>query len=281
MGIAVYSSIRESMRQHFVPGTGEARRTSAPSGNPAATASSGDTVSISDAARNLSELRATLDAQTPDQNKITPDIIADNAARHSNEPSGGVSTNVETDSTNAIKQALANMEHAKSTHSVSTFSSSGVKRQNATGRNIEALQKQVEAAQEQLDQANQALQKAMSEARSDPAMAAETESDEVKDAQNVVTVANNKVLQLQEQVTRAMREAYGISPGGGGCIQGTRAGSTGVGEVKGTIGSATDPYAAARAAEAAERQGSGGTTAPEPEIPAAPSTEETPASPGE
>lgn len=220
MQIADYLSIRDRMRSEF---SGAAEDTSDAKGLVivgSAIPTTEDTVSFSEKALALARIHNTEESAALDK--------AEN----------------ETKDTRSKKQGMLS-------------GNAGMSGDNSAQQNLEALQKQIEAAQKQLDRANQELQKVQAEARSTPLVLSEKDSGEVKEARNVVSEASSRLLQLQDQMNRAMRDAYGIGPGGGGQIGGTRAGSTGVGTISGNIGKGTDPYAAAQAAEAAQLSDSG------------------------
>ncbi len=138
---------------------------------------------------------------------------------------------------------------------------------------IDAIKKQIEAVQKRLEKAREKLaeaQAAQASGREEPgpenpdAAAAPSSAEEppaVKAAQAEVNQLTGQLAQLNHQLQEAMKELYGVGGGGGGGIQGTRC-SGGLGKSLGHsvahIGSGTDPYAAARAAEQAEMGGGGG-----------------------
>lgn len=210
-----------------------------------------DVVSFSEAARQLAEKQK-----------------AEKAAAHGLENSG--KNGITLESAASLRQAKAEFEEyaeiknvvdeiGEAIRTMGSSSDSGAAASSespgaASATNIEALQRQVENAQKQARQAQQALEQALATARSDPALTSEDDSPDVKNARTVVTEMENKVRQLQEQLNQAMREACGAGGGGGGQIAGTRAGGgTGIKAVN--IGTGTDPFAAARAAEQGELGG--------------------------
>lgn len=132
---------------------------------------------------------------------------------------------------------------------------------DAEDEKIAQLKKQIEAMQKQLDQANEKLQQALAEQEAAQAQQAGSEdapppedSAEVKSLKAQVGQLAGQIQQANQELQKAIDKKNGAGGGGGGCIVGTRAGSTGVGKIEAHIGSPTDPYAAA-AAEAAEMAG--------------------------
>lgn len=246
MQIVGYHSIRDRMR----PSSGIAGdafgiqsqpEANTPASTPVSPAAAEDSVSFSEKALAMARARKAEDAAAREDTGSG----TENGGNGQQGPLGGLFDDFDVEALGAVGKALESV-------SGNTTAMPG---RDSANQNMEALKKQIETAQAQLDKANQDLQKAQTEARSNPAVVSEEDSGEVKDARNVVSEANNRLMQLQEQMNRAMRNAHGIGPGGGGQIQGTRAGTGGVGKPRGHIGEATDPYAAARAAEAAEMGG--------------------------
>lgn len=240
MHIVGYLSIRDRLRassgiagDEF--GVKNQPETGLPASTPASPSASEDTVSFSEKALAMARARKAEEAAARDD--------AENGTQNAGNGLSGDSD----------AGARGTVGSAPESGSASMAAMPG---RDSANQNLEALKKQIETAKEQLDKANQELQKAQAEARSDPAVVSEEDSGDVKDARNVVSETNSRLMQLQEQMNRAMRDAYGIGPGGGGQIQGTRAQGMGSGgNFGGHIGEATDPYAAARAAEAAEMGG--------------------------
>lgn len=120
---------------------------------------------------------------------------------------------------------------------------------------IAALRKQIQEVQRQLNKEQQNLQKAQAQQQAEPAQAdpdapAQGEDlPELEAAKGKVGQLTDQLLQLNQQLQEALGQGGGS---GGGQIQGTRAGSGGVGRIIAHIGEANDPYAAAAATEAAE-----------------------------
>ena len=231
-----YSSIRERMRSPVGGPSGEDAAAGTSLAGQKTLFPGEDTVSISEKALALAAERRAEKAATRNEDGASGKNPANQG------PLDGLLDDFDVEALGAIGDAIEAVSGSRETPT----------RPDGAKQNMDAIQKQIEAAQAELEKASQQLQKAQTEARADPAVVAETESEDVKNAQILVTEINGRLLQLQEQMNRALRDAYGMSPGGGGCIQGTRAGSTGVGELKSHIGESRDPYAAARAAEREE-----------------------------
>lgn len=171
------------------------------------------------------------------------------------------------DTVSISEQAKAQFKMAKGGNVKSgAVDASSVKESKAPGdaddEKIAQLKKRIEAMQKQLDQANEKLQQALAEQEAMQARQVGSEdapppedSAEVKSLKAQVSQLTGQIQQASQELQKAMEEKSGGGAGGGGQIVGTRAGSTGVGKVEGHIGSPTDPYAAAAAAEAAEMAG--------------------------
>lgn len=122
---------------------------------------------------------------------------------------------------------------------------------------VEELKKQIKEVQKQLEKARERLDEALAEQAADKKkdpdsaiLAGEEESPEVKSARAEVDQLNAQLMRLNEELRKAMGADAG---GGSGLLSGVLTGSIGApAPSKSHIGEATDPYAAAAAAEAAE-----------------------------
>ena len=123
---------------------------------------------------------------------------------------------------------------------------------------VKELQQQIKEVQEKLKEAQERLQEAEAEQTAskkknpDSAiLAGDEESPEVKSARAEVDQLNAQLMRLNEELRKAMGAS--VSVGGGGLLSGVPTGSIGAPvPSKSHIGEATDPYAAAAAAEAVE-----------------------------
>lgn len=205
----------------------------------------GDTVSISDEARE--KLKSAAGGETADK-KENSETNGDDAAF----VGAG-------DSKNAEGLVSANSQSKKGISGTVDFTASaagGVSSSEKMAERMAEIQKQIKDVQQQLTKAQEELQQKEAEpeetANADPdAPPSDSESPELKSARTRVTQLNSQLMQLNQQLQEVMRE-NGAGGGGGGQIQGTRAGSGGVGRIMAHVGEANDPYAAAAAFEAAE-----------------------------
>ncbi|MDL2209597.1 hypothetical protein LJC26_02195 [Desulfovibrio sp. OttesenSCG-928-O18] len=246
MNVSSYSYLHENMRAEFRGGeTAEDRARQSKSERGIALTGK-DAVSISEKAREMYEARQVEETAEDEQGGAGLGADPNKEQEAAKGPLGGLFDDFDVEALGAVGEAI---------ESVGASSGGKSDAPNTRDLRLKMLQKQIEAAQAELDKANQNLERVLSQERSGIEAESGDESTDVKDARKLVSELNNNLMQLKQQMAQATREAYGIGPGGGGQIQGTRA-EGGAGSGTGAhIGKSTDPYAAAQAYEAAELAG--------------------------